>query len=88
MTDMTIYAVFRSRSQSLDFAERLRAYGVPAETQPTPKEAGIGCGLCVCFDSRVFHAAKAVLRLGRYSAFKGFFKMDYVGGRRMMFPVT
>ena len=29
---MTVIAVFRSRSQSLDFAERLQGYGIAAET--------------------------------------------------------
>lgn len=78
---MTILAVFRSRAQSLDYAERLREYGVRAETVPTPKEARIGCGLCVRFDGSVFVRAAAVLRRMRYTTFKGFYKMEYLYGR-------
>ncbi len=77
---MMILAVFRSRSQSLDYAERLFKYGIPATTAPAPKEARIGCGLCVRFEARFYVRAKAVLRTGKYSSFKGFYKLDFVGG--------
>ena len=83
---MTILAVFRSRAHSLDYAERLQTYGVAAVTIPTPKEARIGCGLCVRFDERSFIRAQALLRTGRYSSFKGFYKMDFVGGRLSLMP--
>ncbi len=77
---MMILAVFRSRTHSLDFAERLQSYGVTAATVPAPKEANIGCGLCVRFEARVFARAQAALRAGRYSSFKGFYKLEYIGG--------
>ena len=77
---MTILAVFRSRAQSLDYAERLYRYGVEASTMPTPKEAGIGCGLCVRFDGRHFYRAQAILKTGRYSSFRGFYKYEFVNG--------
>ena len=84
MTKMTILAVFRSRSQSVDFAQKLQEYGIPAETTPAPKEANIGCGLCVRFDGRLLPRVKAVLRLERYSTFKGFYRMDYGAGGLML----
>ena len=59
---MTILAVFRSRAQSLDYAERLARYGVDATTMPTPKEAKIGCGLCVRFQPRDYMRAKAIIK--------------------------
>ena len=83
---MTILAVFRSRTQSLDYAERLARYGVEATTMSTPKEAKIGCGLCVRFQPRDYMRAKAILRLGKYTTFKGFYKMDYVGGQISIIP--
>ena len=85
---MTILAVFRSRAHSLDYAERLQSYGVSATTIPTPKEARIGCGLCVKFDDRVFVRAQAILRTGRYASFKGFYKMEYIGGRLSLTPYS
>ena len=83
---MMILAVFRSRSHSLDYAERLKSYGVTAITVPTPKEAKIGCGLCVRFDGRDFFRAQAILKTGRYSSFKGFYKMEFLNGQLSLLP--
>ncbi len=83
---MMILAVFRSRAHSLDYAQRLASYGVAATTVPTPKEAKIGCGLCVRFDARYFIRAQAVLKTGRYATFKGFYKTDFVNGRMTVTP--
>ncbi len=83
---MMMLAVFRSRAHSLEYAERLNAYGVPAVTVSTPKEAKIGCGLCVRFDARYFVRAQAILKTGRYASFKGFYKTDFVNGRTVVFP--
>jgi len=83
---MMILAVFRSRAQSLDYAERLKMYGVAAETVPTPKEARIGCGLCVRFDARFFLRAQAIMKTGRYSSFKGFYKIEFINGRVSLMP--
>lgn len=83
---MMILAVFRSRSNSLDYFEKLNNYGVPATTVPAPKEAKIGCGLCVKFDVRYYARAEALLKIGRYSTFKGFYKLDFVNGRMSILP--
>ena len=83
---MMILAVFRSRAHSLNYAERLNGYGVSATTVPTPKEAKIGCGLCVRFDARFLVRARAILKTGRYASFKGFYKIDYIGGRTVVTP--
>ena len=83
---MTILAVFRSRAQALDYAGRLYKYGVAAQTVPAPKEANIGCGLCVKFDKSALPRAQAVLRLGKYSAFRGFYTNDYRNGRPVVLP--
>ena len=86
MIDMMILAVFRSRSQSLDYAEKLRSYGVVSETISAPKEAKIGCGLCVRFDERQFVRASAVLRIGKYTSFKGYYKIQFVAGKTQVTP--
>ncbi len=78
---MMVLAVFRSRAHSLNYAEKLQTYGVPAVTVPTPKEARIGCGLCVRFDARYYPRAQALLKMERYSSFKGFYKMEYFGSQ-------
>ncbi len=83
---MMILAVFRSRANSLDYAERLVSYGVSATTVSAPKEAKIGCGLCVRFDARYFFRARAILKAGRYASFRGFYKIEFVNGRMSVTP--
>lgn len=83
---MMILAVFRSRAHSLDYAQRLLSYGVTATTVPAPKEAKIGCGLCVRFDARYFIRAQAIAKTGRYASFKGFYKTEFVNGRMTVTP--
>jgi len=83
---MTLLAVFRSRSQSLDYARRLNEYGVMATTVPTPKEVKIGCGLCVKFDARYFVRAQAIMKTGKYTSFKGFYKTEFVAGQMRVLP--
>jgi hypothetical protein len=83
---MIILAVFRSRSHSLDYVERLHSYGVQAPTMTIPKELKIGCGLCVRLDARDFFRAQAIMKTGRYSSFKGFYKMDYISGQMSVTP--
>ena len=83
---MTIIAVFRSRAQCLDYGERLKSHGVLAETVPAPKEAKIGCGLCVRFDARFYVRAKAILKTGKYPTFKGFYKTEFLNGRMTVTP--
>ncbi len=78
---MMILAVFRSRAHSLDYLERLHRYGVDASTAPAPKEARIGCGLCVSFDARQLPRAQAILKTGKYPSFKGFYKKEFINGR-------
>ena len=85
---MMILAVFRSRAHSLNYAERLNGYGVSATTVPTPKEAKIGCGLCVRFDARYLVRARAILKTGKYTSFKGFYKIDYIGGSMVISPYS
>lgn len=83
---MMILAVFRSRAHSVDYAQRLQEYGVVATTVNAPKEAKIGCGLCVRFDARYFIRARAILRTARYTSFKGFYKTEFIGGRMTVTP--
>ena len=83
---MIILAVFRSRSHSIDYAERLHKYGVLATLVPTPKEARIGCGLCVKLDGRDAPRASAILKTGKYPSFKGFYKMEFIGGKVALTP--
>ena len=83
---MIILAVFRSRAHSMDYAERLQKHGIMATLVPTPKEARIGYGLCVRIDGSDAPRASAILKTGKYPSFKGFYKMDFIGGKVSLTP--
>ncbi len=75
---MTVFAVFRSRTQALEADARLRRAGIPVRICATPAYAGCGCGLSCAFDAR-FHA-RAARQIGdRYPSFAGYFREG--GGR-------
>ena len=69
---MTVLAVFRSRSQTLEYLSRLRAAGVPSQAVTTPKTAGVGCGISASFDEVFLPRARSVLQGRAYSSFAGF----------------
>ena len=60
----TYLAVFRSRSQTLDFVARLRSFGIPASAVSTPKEANVGCGLSAKIGAFDLSRAKRALAGG------------------------
>ena len=71
---MTMLAVFKSRSETLDFISFLRANGVPASAVSTPKEAGVGCGISVRFEACFLTRARVLLSKKRYSSYAGILK--------------
>ena len=76
-----ILAIFRSRSQAVDCNIRLKSFGVEAELINTPKEANIGCGLSVKIPHDMANRAKNIIRKANYSAFYGYFVIQYTYGR-------
>ena len=83
----TVLAVFRARSQTLDFVFRLQRCGIPVQTVNTPKEAGVGCGLSAKFSSAALPQAKSLVRGGRYSSFVRFFAVQDRCGRTAFLPI-
>lgn len=81
---MTVLAVFRSRSQTIDFIARMQRAGSLVQTVNTPKEAGVGCGLSGKFDGRDLARATAIVRSGNYSSFAGFFRWQRKGDKMVI----
>lgn len=76
-----ILAIFRSRSQAIDCAGKLKANNLPAGLINTPREANVGCGLSVKFPYAAFGRARGVIARGNYTAFNGYMKMENKYGR-------
>ena len=68
--------VFRTKTEVFEFADELRARGIPAGTVGTPKEARIGCGLAVSTEARFLSVAKKIATSGGYGGFYGIFLVE------------
>ena len=68
-------AVFRSRSETLYFANMLRSNGVLVSIINTPKEAGQTCGICVKFMPNAFEVAKKLFTQKPLKTFAGFYSV-------------
>lgn len=81
-----ILAVFRSRTQAIDFVSRLKKFGVNASVVSTPKEANVGCGLSAKISSFDLGRAKQALGGAGYAAFVGFFRVENRYGKVYVYP--
>ena len=82
-----ILAVFRSRSQTLEFISRLNANGICATAVTTPREANVGCGISARLNGSDLYRARYVLNGCSRSAFVGFFCVETKYGRTIVRPV-
>ena len=72
-------AIFRSRSETRYFIERLRLYNVPCRSIDTPKEAHLGCGTSAEFPPNEIARAKAIIQSGRFKSFYCFLLVEKDG---------
>ena len=85
---MTVLAVFRSRTQVIQFSNLLHRYGIASSVVNAPKEANIGCALCGQFPERELARVRAVLKNNRITTFKGFYKTGYRNGHYTIMPLS
>lgn len=84
---MSVMAVFKSRTQAMEFFGALKARGAAAKLISAPKQAKTGCALACEFPYSFLPAAKKTLAAKRYSTFAGLFKAVNIGGRREITPL-
>lgn len=84
---MSILAVFRSRTQSMEFYGALRERGIAAQLTSAPKQARVGCALACKFPYSALPQAKSVISAKKYSTFVGFFKAASMGGKTEITPL-
>lgn len=68
-----ILAVFRSRTETLNFASILRSYGVNCSVVNTPRRINVSCGISVQFSSRNLAVVKQILSRRKFDTFAGLF---------------
>lgn len=82
-----ILAAFRSRTESLEFLDILRRYGVACSAVNTPREAHVGCGISVKLSPSALSVARAALARARFQSFAGFFAVERRYGRVTVRPI-
>lgn len=66
-------AVFRSRTETLNFASLLRSYGVNCSIVNTPRKINVSCGISVQFSTRDLPIVKQILSRRRFDTFAGIY---------------
>jgi len=79
---MNILAVFRSRTQSMEFYNALRGQGITVQLVSAPKQANVGCALACKIPYSALPRAKVLISTKRFSTFVGFFKSAAIGNKR------
>lgn len=72
-------AVFKSRTQTMKFYDRLKKIGLEASVINTPRQASLGCGLSVKFLYRDLNLVKRLLTTENHHSFGGIFRVDGCG---------
>lgn len=83
-----ILAVFRSRSQALDFISKLRANGLSATAVSTPKEANVGCGISAKINEAELSRARGWRRIIVSVRFVGFYAFEFKYGKNFVYPLN
>lgn len=68
-------AVFRSRTETLNFASILRSYGINCVIVNTPRKINVSCGISVKFPPNSFNFAKQIILRRNFDTFAGFFNV-------------
>lgn len=69
-------AVFKSRTQTMKFYERLSNLGVPCSVVNTPRQASLGCGLSVKFPVQYLSHVRRLLGSENYYSYGGIFRVN------------
>ena len=71
-----LIAVFKSRTQTIKVAERLKRMGVCCEVINTPRQASLGCGLSVKFNRGALGVVRMLINTECFYSFGGVFKVN------------
>lgn len=79
-------AAFRARTETINFANILRSYGVNVMIISTPRQINVSCGISVRFNLAYIEKAREILARRRFDSFGGFYHARQIGGRMIITP--
>ena len=68
-----VLAVFRSRTETLNFASILKSYNIPCVVVNTPRRINVSCGISVQFMGAYKQKAMDILSRRAFNTFAGFY---------------
>lgn len=68
-----VLAVFRSKTETLNFASILKSYKVPCSVVNTPRSINVACGISVKFDNYYKQNAMLIISRRNFNTFAGFY---------------
>ncbi len=75
-----ILAVFKSRSETLYFANMLKNNGIAVSIINTPRAVSDACGISVKLSPKYLEQAKRYLSIRRFQSFVGFYSVALRNG--------
>lgn len=78
---MNVFAVFKSRNETLYLANLLMSKGYRVFVVNTPKEVGQACGISVQFAENLLDIVKGLISSKPFRSFYGIFKLIKNAGR-------
>lgn len=76
-----LIATFRARTETINFANILRSYGVNVMIISTPRQINVSCGISVKFNPAYENRAKEILSRRKFDSFGGLYLAKQMGGR-------
>lgn len=80
-------AVFRARTETVNFANILKSYGVNVAIISTPRQINVSCGISVRFNPNDIEKAKAILSRRKFNSFAGFYLAKQVNATLKITPL-
>lgn len=71
----SILAIFRSRAETLSFANILKSYGVGVSIINTPRSANVSCGISASFSASGLEHARNIIARRSFFSFAGFYEI-------------
>lgn len=79
-----VLAVFRSRTQTQNFARIMRERGMACSVVRTPPEAKVGCGISAKVSYYDLPRAERIVWEYRLTSFNGFYEFARITGRTVV----
>ena len=76
-----LIATFRARTETINFANILRSYGVNVMIISTPRQINVSCGISVKFNPAYENKAREILSRRRFDSFGGLYLAKHSNGR-------